>query len=72
MGTYVKKTDRRRYEDRVFSVRAVHRDAPDLHLLSEVLIRLTLQETGQSRAERRANTVPDTYRSAMVIDPASG
>jgi len=26
MGGYVKKTDRRRYEDRSFSVRAVHRD----------------------------------------------
>ena len=44
MGGYVKKTDRRRYEDRSFSVRAVHRDPADLHKLAEVLIRLTLQE----------------------------
>ena len=48
MGTYVKKTDRRRYEDRSFSVRAVHREDAALHKLAEVLIRLTLQETGLS------------------------
>jgi hypothetical protein len=62
MGTYVKKTTQRRYEDRSFSVRAIHRDQPDLHKLAEVLIRLTLQETGQSRAERRATAQPDTLR----------
>ncbi|OUZ08109.1 hypothetical protein BHE97_14325 [Aeromicrobium sp. PE09-221] len=66
MGGYVKKTDRRRYEDRSFSVRAVHRDPADLHKLAEVLIRLTLQETGRSRADRRAAEPPETYR-----DPAA-
>lgn len=30
MRGYVKKTDRRRYEDRSFSVRAAHRDQADL------------------------------------------
>lgn len=64
MGTYVKKTNRRRYQDRSFSVRAVHRDRPDLHKLAEVLIRLTLQETGRTRAERRAAELPDSYRPA--------
>jgi len=67
MGGYVKKTDRRRYEDRSLSARAVHRDQADLHKLAEVLIRLTLQETGRSRAERRATETPETYR-----DPAPG
>lgn len=62
MGAYVKKTDRRAYEDRSFSVRAVHRDPPDLHKLSELLIRLTLQETGRTRAEHRAAEAPETYR----------
>ncbi|SER92818.1 hypothetical protein SAMN05443377_11926 [Propionibacterium cyclohexanicum] len=62
MGSYVKKTDRRAYEDRSFSVRAVHRDPPDLHKLAELLIRLTLQETGRTRAERRAAELPETYR----------
>jgi hypothetical protein len=62
MSAYVKKTDRRRYEDRSFSVRAVHRDPLDLHKLAEVLIRMTLQETGRSRAERRAAQTPETYR----------
>lgn len=64
MGSYAKKTNRRRYEDRAFSVRAVHRDRPDLHKLAEVLIRLTLQETGRTRAEHRASELPDTYRPA--------
>ena len=32
--------------------------------LAEVLIRLTLQETGESRAAREAVRVPDTYRAA--------
>lgn len=64
MGAYMKKTNRRRYEDRSFSVRAVHRDRPDLHKLAEVLIRLTLQETGRTRAEHRAAEPPDTYRPA--------
>ncbi len=34
MGTYVKKTARRRYEDQSFSVRAVHRETADLHKLA--------------------------------------
>ena len=63
MSRYTKKTDRRPYEERSFSVRAVHRERADLHKLAEVLIRLTLQETGESRA---ATLVPDTYRAATV------
>jgi len=69
MGKYVKKTNRRRYEDRKFSVRPVHRESPDLHKLCEVLIRLTLEETGRSRAQSRAAEPPETYRSA---GPAAG
>ena len=72
MSRYAKKTDRRPYEERSFSVRAVHRERADLHKLAEVLIRLTLQETGRSRAERRAAAIPETYRPAMVADQASG
>lgn len=71
MGSYVKKTNRRRYEDRSFSVRAVHRDRPDLHKLAEVLIRLTLQETGHTRAEQRAAETPDTYRLATAGTPGA-
>ena len=40
----------------------MHQDRPDLHKLAEVLIRLTLQETGRTRAEHRATEPPDTYR----------
>lgn len=62
MSKYVKKTNHRRQEDRNLSVRAVHRDPPDLHKLCELLIRMTLQDIGQSRAQRRAEALPETYR----------
>ena len=71
MSRYTKKTDRRPYEERSFSVRAVHRDRADLHKLAEVLIRLTLQETGESRAARAAARAPDTYRTDSVALAAS-
>ncbi|WP_180320757.1 hypothetical protein [Propioniciclava sinopodophylli] len=58
MSRYVKKTDRRSYDERSFSVRAVHRDRADLHKLAEVLIRLTLQETGESRAPAKRSGCP--------------
>ena len=63
MSRYAKKTDRRPYEERSFSVRGVHRERADLHKLAEVLIRLTLHETGESRAVRAVTRVPDTYRA---------
>lgn len=69
MGKYVKKTSQRRYDERQFSVRAVHRDPPDLHKLCEALIRLTLQEVGQSRAQRRADQAPETYREPSSPEP---
>ena len=78
MGAYVKKTARRPYEERSFSLRAVHRDPPDLHKLAEALIRLTLQETGRTRAERRAAEAPEMYRpdattaAALVASDAAG
>ena len=71
MGTYVKKTNHRRYEDREFSIRAVHRDAPDLHKLCEVLIRLTLQETSKSRVQRRQQEPPETYRAPAISSTAT-
>lgn len=70
MGAYVKKIARRRYDERQFTVRAVHRDPPDLHKLCEALIRLTLQEVGQSRAHHRADEVPETYPSPVQPDSA--
>lgn len=70
MGKYVKKTSQRRYDERQFSVRAVHRYPPDLHELCEALIRLTLQDIGQSRARRRADETPETYRESSSPEPA--
>ncbi len=68
MGKYVKKTARRRYDERRFSVGAVHRDPPDLHKLCEVLTRLTLQEVSQSRAQRRAEDAPEPSRKPARRD----
>ena len=63
MSRNAKKTDRHPYKQRSFTVRAFHRERTDLHKLAEVLIRLTLQETGESRADDEATRVPDTYRA---------
>ena len=49
---YVRKTNRRSREERTLSVRAVHRDKPDLDKLTELLIRFTLQDSGEQRATR--------------------
>jgi len=69
---YQRKTERRRYEDRSFSVRAVHRDPADLHLIAQVLIRFALQQTGKSRAEQRAAEPPDTFRpTILTVDSPS-
>lgn len=66
---YRRKTDQRKYQDREFSVRAVHRDPLDLHLLAQVLIRHTFQQDGESRAARRTIEVPETYhRQAQLTD----
>lgn len=45
MGKYVKKTNRRRQEDRELSVRAELRDPPDYQKLTELLIRLSLRQS---------------------------
>lgn len=56
MGKYVKKTNRRRQEDRQLSVRAEQRDPPDYQKLTELLIRLSLRQSNapqeQSMEER--------------------
>lgn len=52
---YHRKTSWRPRDERQLSVRAEHRDSPDLGKLTELLIRLTLQETGQRRIERSSS-----------------
>lgn len=59
---YVKKTTRRRREDRVLTVRAVHREPPDMDKLCELLIRFTLQDFGEAQAKRASQEVPETLR----------
>lgn len=71
MGAYVKKTARRRYDERQFTVRAVHRDPPGLHKLCEALIRLTLQEVSQARGHRGDQEALDAYRASSLPDARS-
>lgn len=47
---YERKTDRRSREERKYSVRAEHREQPDVDLLAELLIRFALQDAGEARA----------------------
>jgi hypothetical protein len=66
---YVRKTDQRRHDERAFSVRVVHREPVDMPRLAQVLVRLTLQETGYTRAARRQAQTPETLtRSTTLSD----
>ena len=57
MGKYVKKTGQRRQDERRLSVRAEERDPPDYDKLTELLIRLSLQQANASGA-RTASEAP--------------
>ncbi|MGO3041235.1 hypothetical protein, partial [Ancrocorticia populi] len=50
-------------------MRLSFRVSPHLHQTPATSIRLTMQETGQSRIDRRAAEPPDTYRAAAVAAP---
>lgn len=58
---YVKKTNRRRQEDRHLTVRAEHRDPPDLDKLCQLLIRITLQDMGASWALPDSQEPPEVF-----------
>lgn len=61
MRRYV-KTTRRRREDRNLSVRAEHRDPPDVDKLCQLLIRFTLQDMGESQARQRSQEAAETRK----------
>lgn len=63
---YEKQTDRRSREERRLSIRAVHREQPDLNLLSELMIRFALQDLGERRAAATGNKVFDTARQGQA------
>ncbi len=63
---YVRKTNRRSREERNLSVRAVHRETPDLDKLTELLIRFALQDSG----ERQATREREHRAMAGVSDPS--
>lgn len=58
---YERKTDRRSREERRYSVRAEHREQPDVDLLAELLIRFALQDAGEDRA-----AVADSRNTALA------
>lgn len=72
MGAYVKKTARRRYDERQFTIRAVHRDPPDPHKLCEALIRLAPQEAGQSRGHRGDQEALDAHGLPRSLTRGAG
>lgn len=72
MGKYVKKTNRRRQEDRQLSVRAERRDPPDSQRLTELLIRLFLcqssapqEQPGEERSILRSATGGSSLNGSM-------
>lgn len=65
-GHYEKQTDRRSREERRLSVRAVHREQPDLNLLTELMIRFALQDLGERRAASTGDKIFDTTREGQA------
>ncbi len=63
---YERQTDRRSREERQYSVRAVHREQPDLNLLTELMIRFALQDLGERRAAATGDIVFDTARQGQA------
>jgi len=63
---YEKQTDRRSREERHLSVRAVHREQPDLTLLTELMIRFALQDLGERRASAAGDKIFDTAREGKA------
>lgn len=66
MGTYVKKTNWRRQEDRQLSIRAELRDPPDYQKLTELLIRLSLRDAsaGQDQSPERCSGTRGSTRAS--------
>jgi hypothetical protein len=65
---YERKTDYRPYAERKFTVRAVHRDPPDLHKLAAAYLRFTLVRYEQQRAEKEARE-PQTVSIPQIDGP---
>lgn len=65
-GHYEKQTDRRSREERRLSIRAVHREQPDLNLLTELMIRFTLQDLGERRAAELGDKIFDASREGQA------
>ncbi|WP_098731478.1 hypothetical protein [Brevibacterium epidermidis] len=66
MGTYVKKTNWRRQEDRQLSIRAELRDPPDYQKLTELLIRLSLRDAsaGQDQSPEHCSGTRGSTRAS--------
>ena len=65
---YERVTDRRSREERQLSIRAVHRDTPDVDLLTELLIRFSLQDVGEFKGKRLFFVYQGAAPTKMMID----
>lgn len=65
-GHYEKQTDSRSREERRLSIRAVHREQPDLNLLTELMIRFALQDLGERRAAESGDKIFDASREGQA------
>lgn len=60
--SYQRKTDYVPRAERVISVRAVHRDEPDVDKLAEMFIRLALQRVADARRAREDAAAPSSLK----------
>lgn len=59
---YRRKTDYVPRDERRLSVRAVHRDEPDVDKLAEMFIRLALQRVTDARTARENTAAPSSLK----------
>lgn len=55
------------YAERRFFVDAVHRPEPDLGVLTELFIRLTLERVAEAREQREGAKPPSSFKSPQHL-----
>ncbi|WP_022886116.1 hypothetical protein [Glaciibacter superstes] len=59
---YRRKTDYVPRDERALTVRAVHREEPDVGKLTEMIIRLALQRVADARTSREEAALPSSLK----------
>lgn len=62
---YRRKTDYLPRDERVLTVRAVHREEPDVGKLTEMFIRLALQRVTDARKAREEAALPSSLKPGI-------